>query len=121
VSRTPAPKLSPAAADSIFRIEKAYTDSAVSTNERKEKLAYKVALTDFTTSEAKSTVAGSVTNQGTAQRAITLRFEFLDKGGNVVATKEAAVGEVAAGGTSRFTVTATPGTSIVAFRYARIE
>jgi Tfp pilus assembly protein PilF len=121
-ARAPAaPKLSVAASDSLFRVEKAYTDSAVSLNEKKDKLAYKVTLSDFTTSDEKATVAGSVNNQGTAQKPITIQFEFLDKGGKVIATKDAVVGEVPAGGSKRFSVTVNPGTNIAAFRYAPIE
>lgn len=116
-----APKLSVAASDSIFKLEKAYTDSAVTLNEKKDKLAYKVSLTDFTTSDEKATVAGNVTNQGTGQKPITIHFEFLDRGGKVVATKDAVVGEVPAGSSKRFSVTVNPGTNILAFRYSPIE
>lgn len=115
------PKLSVAASDSIFKIEKAYTDSAVSLNEKKDKLAYKVSLSDFTTSAEKATVAGNVTNQGTEQKPITIHVEFLDKSGKVVATKDAAISDLAAGSSKRFSVTVNPGTNIAAFRYTRIE
>jgi tetratricopeptide (TPR) repeat protein len=116
-----APRLSAAAADSLFKIEKAYTDSAVSTNERKEKLAVKVQLSDFTTSDEKSAVSGTVTNLSSAAKDITVKVEFMDKDGKVIQTKEAAVGSVAAGASSRFNVTVTPGTSIASFRYTRID
>lgn len=118
---TTAPKLSVAASDSIFKIEKAYTDSAVTLNEKKDKLAYKVTLSDFTTSDEKATVAGSLTNQGTAQKSITIHVEFLDKGGKVISTKDAVVSEVPAGGSKRFSVSVNPGTNIAAFRYTLME
>jgi tetratricopeptide (TPR) repeat protein len=118
---TTGPRLSAAAQDSLFQLEKKYTDAAVSTNERREKLTYKVALTDFTTSETRATVAGSVTNQGTTVKPVTVRIDFLDATGKVVATKEQALGDLAAGRSQRFSITHTPGTNVAAFRYSRIE
>ena len=116
-----APRLSQAAQDSLFKIEQAYTDSAVKANERKEKLSYRVSLSDFSTSAEKSTVAGSVSNTGTASKPITITVEFLDKDGQVVQTKSQDLGSIAAGSSARFSVTATPGTNISAFRYKRID
>lgn len=112
-----APKLSPAVADSLFKIEKAYTDSAVATNDRKEKLGFKVALSNFNTNAEQATVSGSVTNQGTEEKSATLHVEFLDKAGNVVSTKDASVGPLAGGRSGRFSVTTQPGTNVAAFRY----
>ena len=106
--------------DSLFALERAYTDSAVKANERKEALKAKVALTDFTTNAEKATVAGSVTNNSAAALPITITIEFLDKDGNVVQTKSQDLGSVGAGESSRFSVTVNPGTSISAFRYKRI-
>jgi len=116
-----APRLSAAAADSLFKIEQTYTAAAVSTNQRRETLAYKVTLSDFTMSDEKATVAGSVANQGTAVKPITMKVDFLDRSGNVVSSKEQALGDIAAGGRAQFRVTVTPGKDIVAFRYARID
>jgi len=113
-----APKLSQAATDSLFKIEKAFTDSAVTTNDKKEKLAYKVQLTNFQTTEQAATVSGVVTNQGDADKAITVHVDFLDKDGKPVASKDVAVGTIAAHRTSRFNATANPGTGIAAFRYS---
>jgi len=112
-----APKLSVAVTDSLFKIEKAFTDSAVSTNERKDKLAFKVQLSNFNTNEQQATVSGSVTNQGTVEKSVTVRVEFLDKTGNVVSTKDASVGPLAAGRSGRFSVSTQPGTNVAAFRY----
>lgn len=116
-----APRVSAAAQDSLFKIEKAFTDSAVAMNERKEKLPIKVTLSDFSTSDEKATVAGTVSNQSTTDKSVTIKVDFLDRSGKVVSTKEAAVGNVAAGKTGRFSVTVNPGKEIAAFRYARIE
>ena len=112
-----APKLSAAATDSLFKIEKAFTDSAVTMNEKKDKLPYKVQLSDFSTTDDKSTVSGTLTNQGAEQKPVTVHVEFLDKDGKVVATKDATVGPIAAGSSARFTVTVNPGKGISAFRY----
>jgi tetratricopeptide (TPR) repeat protein len=118
---TTAPKLSPAVSDSLFKVEKAYTDSAVTLNARKDSLPVKITLSDFSNSEEKATVAGNVTNQGTAARTITVHVDFLDKTGKVVSTKETTLADVAPGSSKRFTVTVTPGTSITAFRYTAIR
>jgi tetratricopeptide (TPR) repeat protein len=115
------PRLSGAAQDSLFKLEKLYTDAAVNANEKREKLVIKVALTDFTTSETRATVAGSVTNQGTAAKPVTVKIDFLDATGKVIATKEQALGDVPPGRPQRFSVTHTPGTNVAAFRYSRIE
>lgn len=115
-----APRLSVAVADSLFKVEQAFTDSAVKSNERKETLPFRVTLSDFSTTDEKATVAGLVVNQGTVEKAVTLRVEFLDRAGNVLQTKESALGVIAAGSSARFNVTVTPGKEIAAFRYGRI-
>ncbi len=89
-------------------------------NERKKGLSNKVTLSDFSTSAEKSTVAGTVTNTGTAAAPVTVTIEFLDKDGNVVQSKAQDLGSVAAGASARFSVTVNPGTNISAFRYKRI-
>ena len=112
------PRMSAATADSLFRMEQAYTDSAVKANDRKDKLAYKVTLSDFSTNDEKSTVAGSVMNQGTESKTVTIKVEFLDKDGKVVQTKDVTVGPVAAGSSARFRTEVNPGKGISAFRYS---
>jgi tetratricopeptide (TPR) repeat protein len=116
-----APKLSAAAADSLFKIEKAYTDSAVSTNEAKEKLAFKVDLSDFTTGADKASIAGHVQNLGKDAKAAKVKVDFLDTAGNVVQSKEQDLGSIAANDAGRFSIEATPGTNIAAFRYTVIQ
>ncbi|MEX2154681.1 MAG: hypothetical protein WD825_15165 [Gemmatimonadaceae bacterium] len=115
------PRLSAAAADSLFKIEQTYTAAAVSTNQRRETLAYKVTLSDFTTNDERATVAGSVANQGTAVKPIVMKVDFLDRSGGVVTSKEQALGDIAAGARAQFKITVTPSKEIVAFRYARID
>jgi Tfp pilus assembly protein PilF len=113
-------RLTQAQIDSLFKLEQAYTDSAVKANERKESLKFKVSLSDFSTTAEKSTVAGSVTNNGTAAAPVTITVEFLDKDGNVVQSKSQDLGSLGGGASARFSVTVNPGTNISAFRYKRI-
>ena len=115
------PRLTAAQIDSLFEHEKAYTDSAVTMNDRKEKLEIKVSLTDFTTNDERVTVQGTVANNASSDKTVTLKVDFLDAAGKVVVSKEQAVGTVAAGKTGRFNITQTPGKGIAAFRYARID
>jgi len=96
---------------------KAFNDSTVKYYERSEKLPVNVLFTEFTTGETKSTVGGTIENRSEAEKSYTLRFEFLDKAGNVVGTKEATVGPVAPKAKARFTATL-EGQNIAAFRYA---
>lgn len=119
---TPAgPRLSQAVQDSLFKLEQLYTKAAVSTNELKESLAFKVSLSDFSVTDEKATVAGTVSNSGTAAKAVTIRVDFLDRAGKVVTSKEQALGDVASGRSVRFNITVTPGKEITAFRYGKID
>jgi Tfp pilus assembly protein PilF len=114
-------RLSQAAQDSLFKIEQEFNAKAVAANEKREKMTFKVTLTDFSITDEKSTVAGSVQNSGSADKDITMKIDFLDRTGRVIATKESAVGNVAAGRSGRFSVTTSPGKEVAAFRYAPIE
>jgi len=115
------PRLSAAVQDSLFKFETAYTDSAVKANERKDQLGLRVSLSDFSTSAEKATVAGSIMNQGSEAKNVTMKVEFLDTAGKAVATKDVEV-SVPAGRSARFAATVTPGSkAIVAFRYAPIK
>jgi predicted Zn-dependent protease len=98
-------------------LHKAYNDSTVKYFQISEKLPVNVVFTEFTTGEAKSTLSGTLENKTDAEKTYNLRFEFLDKSGNVVGTKEVAVGPVAAKAKGRFTTTV-EGQNIAAFRYA---
>lgn len=118
---TPAARISQAVQDSLFKVEQEFNAKAVAANEKREKLAFKVTLSDFSTTDEKSTVAGTIQNTGSADKDVVMKVDFLDRTGRVIATKEAAVGNVAAGRSSRFTVTTTPGKEVAAFRYAPIE
>jgi hypothetical protein len=113
------PRLSAAATDSLFKLEKAYTDSAVSANGKKDSLTVRVQLSDFTPSKDKATIAGSV-SLATSMKApdgdYTIKVDFLDAKGGVVAAKEAKVA-VTSQKVGRFKVEAA-GANIAAFRYS---
>jgi tetratricopeptide (TPR) repeat protein len=107
--------------DSLFNIEKKYTDAAVAANTMREKIVYKVTITEFTPTEAKATFSGSISNGGSEAKPITLKVDFLDNKGKVVQSKEQAFEQIPAGRSTRFSLTATPGKEIAAFRYAKID
>ena len=115
------PKLSQATQDSLFKVEQEFNAKAVAANEKREKLPFKVTLSDFSITDEKSTVAGTIQNASATDKEITMKVDFLDSAGRVIATKEAVVGNVAAGRSGRFSVTTTPGKDVAAFRYAPIE
>jgi tetratricopeptide (TPR) repeat protein len=96
---------------------KAYNDSTVKYYTKSEQLPVNIIFTEFTTGEAKSTLAGTIENKTDAEKSYNLRIEFLDRSGNAVGTKEIAVGPVAAKAKGRFTTTI-EGQNIAAFRYA---
>lgn len=114
-------RLTAAQIDALFKIEQAYTDSAVTTNERREKLPVKVSLTEFTSTDEKAIVAGTIQNNGTADKNVSMKVDFLNLSGQPVASKDVQV-TVPAGRSARFDATVTPGNKeIVAFRYSRVE
>ncbi|MEK7401976.1 MAG: hypothetical protein AABZ80_06385, partial [Gemmatimonadota bacterium] len=113
------PRLSGAATDSLFRIEKAYTDSAVLANGRKDSLIVRVQLTDFTPSKDKAVLQGSMslaTSVNAPEGEYTLKVDFMDAKGGVVIAKETKVA-VTAQRVGRFKVEAA-GINIAAFRYS---
>jgi tetratricopeptide (TPR) repeat protein len=112
--------------DSAARLNpaiKAYTDSsamlvdsAVKYNEVMMKLPARVAFTEFTPADGKTTLGGTVTNQTDAPRSFTFKLEFVDKSGAVVGTQDVSVGPVEPQKSAPFTATAT-GAGIISFRY----
>jgi len=110
----------------INPVIKAYTDSgavaidsALKYQAIMTKLPAKVVFTEFTPTDAKTTIGGTVTNQTQAARAFAFKIEFLDKSGNVVSSQDVSVPSVAAGASGSFNATGT-GAGIVAFRYPAI-
>ena len=94
-------------------------DSAVKYAELMQKLPVRVAFTEFTPSDAKTTLGGTFTNQTDKPCSATLKVEFVDKSGNAVGTQDVSVGPVAPQKSAPFSATAT-GAGIVAFRYKPI-
>jgi tetratricopeptide (TPR) repeat protein len=94
-------------------------DSAIKYNEIMMKLPARIQFTEFTPTEGKTTLGGSIVNQTDAARSFNLKIEFVDKAGNVVATQDVAVGPVQPQKAASFSATGT-GAGIVAFKYAPI-
>jgi tetratricopeptide (TPR) repeat protein len=100
------------------KAKKPYTDSLVRATAAAQKLPVRVSFGDFQRPSATQRVLnGTVENLGAAPADYVLKFEFLDAGGNVVATKEETVAAVDPKGSKPFAVQA-DGQGIVAFRYA---
>jgi predicted Zn-dependent protease len=98
---------------------KTLVDSALKYNEMKDKLPVKVEFTEFTAGDAKTTVGGRITNNTDADKTVTLKIEFVDKAGNVVATQDVPVGSIKAHSAAPFKAEGA-GAGIVAFRYGPI-
>jgi adhesin HecA-like repeat protein len=108
--------LTAAQTDSLNRIVKIYTDSALALNQQRIDLKYKVELSNFTVDSTSATLGGSVVNQGDAATPITLHVDFLDNTGKVIATKDETLSP-APHGRARFSVKAAPSTGVTAFSY----
>jgi Tfp pilus assembly protein PilF len=113
------PKMSAAVSDSLFNMEKAFTDSAVAANARKDSLPVRVSLSDFSTVKEKTTLQGSMLLSSAVQAPegeYTLKVDFLDVKGGVVVAQEAKVA-VTSQRAGRFKLEAV-GPTIAAFRYS---
>jgi tetratricopeptide (TPR) repeat protein len=118
-----------AAIDSAARLDKqlkayadtskTYVDSALKYQTAMTSLPAKVVFTEFSPTDAKTTIGGSVQNQGDAAKSFTLKIDFLDKTGNTVTSQTVQVGPVDPKGAKTFKAEAT-GAGIVAFKYAPI-
>ncbi len=99
---------------------KTLVDSAIKYNTMITSLPFKVEFSEFTPTDAKTTLGGRVTNQGDADKTVTLKIKFVDKSGNVVSTQDVPVGTIPAHKSMQFSATGT-GAGIVAFRYDPIS
>lgn len=99
---------------------KVAVDSAIKYNNAMTSLPAKVEFNEFTPTDAKTTLGGSLTNQTDAAKSFNLKIEFVDKAGNVVGSQDVPVGPVAPHQSVKFTATAT-GAGIVAFRYKPVS
>ena len=99
--------------------KKALLDSLVKYTQVHKSAPLRVTITRFAHGGAKHSINGNVTNLGTAARDVTLKFEWLDKGGTVLTTSEVKVGSIAPKAAAPF-ATSVDQAGIVAFRYAPI-
>ena len=98
------------------KAKKVQQDSLLAYLDRSTKMPVRVTFTNFTHAGATHTLSGAVENLGTAAKAYSLKVDFLDAEGKVVATQTADVGSVEPKGRKEFTVTVSR-QGIAAFRY----
>jgi hypothetical protein len=95
-------------------------DSAIKYNSAMTKLPARVTFNEFTNTDTKTMLGGSISNLTDAPKSFTLKLQFVDKSGNVVSSQDVNVGPVAPHSAGAFTATGT-GAGIVAFRYAPLS
>lgn len=116
-----------AAIDSAGRVNKFITaygdsakvavDSAIKYQTAMTTLPARVTFNEFSPTDAKTSIGGTVGNPTDSPKSFDLKIEFLDKSGTAVATQTVPVGPIAPGQSVPFHAEATaPG--ILAFRYA---
>jgi tetratricopeptide (TPR) repeat protein len=99
---------------------KTSVDSAIKYNDIMMKLPAKITFSEFTPTDSKATIGGTVTNQTDATKTYSVKIQFVDKAGNVVSTQDVSVGPVAPHKSASFQTVGT-GAGIVAFRYAPLS
>jgi predicted Zn-dependent protease len=99
---------------------KAFVDSALKYNTTMTQLPLRVDFTEFTPTDAKTSIAGKITNQTDAAKTVTLKIQFVDKSGGVVASQDVPVGPIPPHSSAPFSATGT-GAGIVAFKYGPIS
>ncbi len=122
-AKTKNAKLRKALADSATLTtdsNRVYTQMAVDANAAADSMPVTVHFSQFSHANGKATLAGTISNGTGADKTYTLKVEFLDDKGNVVASQTATVGPVAARGTGQFSLSAA-GAGIAAFRYAPLD
>jgi tetratricopeptide (TPR) repeat protein len=95
--------------------KKTYQDAFLKAIETTSKMPVQVSIRDFAQRGDERVLSGSVANRTDKPASYVMRVEFLDRAGNVVATKEATVAP-APKGAAEFSVSAS-GASIAAYRY----
>jgi tetratricopeptide (TPR) repeat protein len=108
------------AAGKDSKAKKAASDSLVTTMRTVQTLPAKVSVSSFASVGGKRVLSGTVENLAAAPKSYSLKVEFLDKSGSVVATQTADVGPLAPKESKPFTVTAEQG-GVVAYRYAPLR
>jgi tetratricopeptide (TPR) repeat protein len=101
--------------------KKLLTDSILKYQKISDEMTTDVEVVEFAPRNDVATIDGTITNlDPKATKNYTIKFEFLDKAGTVVATKEATVGPVAPNTAKGFKVEVSqPG--VVSFRYAPVK
>ncbi len=102
------------------KLKKAHQDTLIKYLGKSDSMPVKVTVSDFRHAGSKHTLNGMIENRGKTTGNYTLKIEFIDKAGSVVATEQAVVGPVAPNGSKPFSVQ-TDRTGIVAYRYAPIS
>ncbi|HEX2781636.1 MAG TPA: FxLYD domain-containing protein [Gemmatimonadaceae bacterium] len=102
------------------KIKAALTDTLLKAYEKYEKMPTVVTIKSFNKNPDSGSLGGTIENRGTTPATYNVTVEFLDKGGNVVATKTASVGPVAPKAKADFKVEA-QAANIVSFRYQPIK
>ena len=98
----------------------AMNDSLLHYFKRYQEAPVKVSFNLWSHDGAKHVLAGNLENLTDTAKTYTVKFEFLDATGNVVARKDASIEGVAAKGSKGFRVEA-EGEGVVAFRYAPLS
>lgn len=99
--------------------KKALLDSLLKYTQVQRTAPLRVTVTRFSHGGAKHSINGTVENLSTSARDVTLKFEFLDKSGAVVATSDVKVGSIAPKASSPF-ATSVEKAGIVAYRYGPV-
>ena len=98
------------------KVRKAHQDTLLKYLGKSDSLPVKVSFSDFRHAGAKHTLTGMIENRGKTPGNYTLKVEFVDKQGTVVATEQKVIGPVNPKQTVPFTVE-TENAGIVALRY----
>ena len=98
---------------------RAHMDSVRTSLATSNNLPVRVSFSQFERSDSTHTLAGTVENVSGKNKDYTLKFEFLDRQGNVVTTQETQV-SVPAKGKKDFSLKVTQD-GVAAFRYARVS
>ena len=116
-----------AAVDSAARINKFITlygdsakvavDSALKYNTMMTSLPGRVTFNEFTPTDTKTTIGGTIANPTDAPKSFDMKIEFLDKAGTVVNTQSVSVDRSRRASRRRSRPNGT-GAGIIAFRYA---
>jgi hypothetical protein len=92
-------------------------DSALKYQGLMQSIPVRITFNEFTATDTKTTVGGSINNNTDAAKSYTFKVEFIDKNGAVIATQDVAIDQVGAHASKAFSATAAvPG--VIAFRYS---